>query len=160
VNLKIIEADPKTESRELSVMQVAVLPDEKPFPKGIWMEENIRAWWIVINEEKVGIVSIEKDSAPGSTYEADSEAGPGSIYLILIGLLPEWRGKRLGTVAMAFLKAEALWMVGYNRIVSNLRSSNHTSINLHVSGGFECIGSKPNYYSSPTCDSPVFELKL
>lgn len=160
MNLEIRKANPETESEQLSAMQVAVLPDEKPFPKDIWMEEKIETWWVMMDGEKVGIVSIEMDSAPGSTYESDSEPSPGSIYLILIGLIPKWQGIGLGKVAMNWLKTKARTTYGCSRIVSNLRPSNTCSVDLHAGEGFRVIGYKPDYYPNPIEGSLVLELKL
>lgn len=160
MNFEVIKADPKTESQDLSAMDIAVLPNEKPFPQTVWMEEKIETYWIKVNGEKVGIISIERDSAPGATYDAESEVSPGSIYLILIGLIPGWQGKGFGKLAMEWLKVMVRSRKGYTRIVSNLRQSNTPSLKLHTSMGFREIALKWSYYSDPNENSPVLELKI
>lgn len=157
MNFQIIKANPSTESEQLSLMQVTVLPDEQPFPKTVWGEEKIETWWVIIDDEKVGIISIERDSAPGDTYESESRASPGSIYLILIGFVPAWQSRGLGKVTMEWLKTMVRSRDG-NCIVSNLSPDNEASVALHTSAGFETIGSRPNYYSNPTRDSLVLAL--
>jgi hypothetical protein len=95
MDLQILKADPETESEALCRMQEAVLPDEAPFGN-IWSEEKVETHWIIVNNEKAGIISIERDSEPGTSYEAESLPAHGSIYLILIGFLPPWQKKGLG----------------------------------------------------------------
>lgn len=159
MNLSIIRSNTTTETTYLIEMQLAVLPHELPFPPSVWREQPIEAYWIIVNNTKVGLIATESNFEPGENYEADSWPAPGSLYLILIGLVPEWQGKGLGRVGMEWLKAHALSR-GFSRVVSNLRTDNTPSMKLHLRSGFSGVDVRKDYYSNPTEDSPVLEIWL
>lgn len=159
MSFKLIKANPQSESGDLSMMQHRVLPGEPEFGNDVWLAENVRSFWITANDIKVGIVCIELNAEPGMSYSDDSTTVSGSVYLLLIGLLPEWQEQGLGKRAMKSLK-EFCAKNGYHRIASNLRPSNTASRRLHEGSGFKEIALRPLYYSNPDEDSIVLEFLI
>lgn len=115
--------------------------------------------FLIFNEgAAIGSIALRHNTDVSEQgYEDDYIERAGSMYLVSIGVLPEWQGNGIGKVAMAWLVDYGREQ-GFERIVSNARSSNQRSINLHVAIGFRITKTIPNWYGSEGTE--IFELKL
>jgi [ribosomal protein S18]-alanine N-acetyltransferase len=75
------------------------------------------------------------------------------------GLLPEHRGKGLGTRVKRW-QIDYAKRNGFKRIVTNCRVSNSRIIALNLQHGFRVIRTTHDYYDSPNEATVVMELLL
>ena len=77
-------------------------------------------------------------------------AAPGEEELLLIGVIPDARGRRLGTQLIEAAIADAR-MRRAERLFLEARHNN-PAIELYARIGFEQIGRRKDYYSTPSGD--------
>jgi ribosomal protein S18 acetylase RimI-like enzyme len=118
--------------------------------------EGVEAFFIIHGQEIVGSIAFQHNADIGESYDDDCVVCEGTLYLISIGIVPEWQGKGIGTRAKEWELAYAR-SKRYNRVVANTRLSNKISIHLHLKYGFKVTRIVSNYYEDPTEDAVVLE---
>jgi ribosomal protein S18 acetylase RimI-like enzyme len=150
----------------------AVLPEEglalwkldvAIFGKDAFQPEDwlsLESYWIVANGQVAGCAAFIRDvefqeDLPGDTENA---ARPGTVYIQSTGLLPEFRGRGLGTRIKAW-QIEYAKRNGFRRMLTNCRESNAVMIAINKKFGFRLIRNTPGYYEDGE-GTVVMELLL
>jgi GNAT superfamily N-acetyltransferase len=151
----------------------AVLPNDKArlvafdrevFKRADWFAPDdwdaYESYWMIVSGKRVGCCAFE----PNAAFEDHPEKGVrlrrNSVYIATTGILPEFRGKRLGE---KFKRWQVAWARrhGFTRMVTNCRKSNQAIIRLNQKFGFRVLRTTArNYYHSPAEPAVVMELKL
>jgi ribosomal-protein-alanine N-acetyltransferase len=76
-----------------------------------------------------------------------------------LAVLPELRGRRLGTQLLAAIIAEAA-RLGATMLTLEVRESNTPAIQLYQSAGFLKAGVRKNYYTKPVEDAFILTFML
>jgi len=149
------KAQPAREMRSLLAFDRKVFPASDRFTADYWKE--LETYWMLIDGVKVGCCAFEENT---DFHEDGVHAQlKGSLYIATTGILPRLRGLGLGTM----LK---YWEICYarrhrfGRIVTNMRASNTTIIQLNKKLGFKKIRTIPHYYSGPEDSTVVMDLLL
>lgn len=80
-------------------------------------------------------------------------------YIANIAVLPEYQGNGLGTILTKQLVDYAQKQKGAF-ITLEVRPSNHTAVNIYSKLGFEKLGLRKNFYSSPIEDGLIMTLNF
>ena len=145
----------------------AVLPDDKArlvafdrevFKRADWFSPDdwdaYESYWMIVSGKRVGCCAFQPDAAFGERLCLRS------VYIATTGILPEFRGKRLGE---KFKRWQVRWARrhGFTRMVTNCRKSNQAIIRLNEKFGFRVLRiTAGNYYHRPAERAVVMELKL
>lgn len=76
------------------------------------------------------------------------------IHINNVAILPEWRGRGLGSALMQRVLEEAL-VLGARRATLEVRASNEGARRLYERLGFRITGTRRNYYTSPVEDALI-----
>lgn len=126
------------------------------FPADLFSREEwseYESYWVIADGNTVGCTAFIHN------VDYDEEVRPKGLYVASTGVLPEFRGRGLGT-------KQKQWQIDYARkhgftlIVTNMRESNIKSIKLNEKFGFKRRTLVPEYYSDPTEKALVMELEL
>lgn len=121
-------------------MMKSAIPEEELLDVETWNDPGISTFWVIVGEEKVGLVALEPHTRPAANYNEASPKEKGSLYLLMICLLPNHQDKGLGSLIMSWLKFVLRSSNGeFVRIVSNFRPSNFQSVNFHIKNGFKIV---------------------
>lgn len=77
--------------------------------------------------------------------------------IMTIGVLPEFRGRGIGSFLLADL-VDAAQKAGSERIFLEVRASNETAQRLYTSAGFDPIGRVKAYFRNPVEDAVTMRL--
>ena len=122
------------------------------FPKDAWpiwdligvlTLPNVVRLKAVVDEQMVGFIA------------ADIRPSQRMAWIATIGVLPEYRGKGIGTVLLEACEQE----LQVDAIRLNVRLSNHTAIRLYKSLRYQPVGRWPHYYSDGE-DALIMEKEL
>jgi ribosomal protein S18 acetylase RimI-like enzyme len=138
--------------------------DHKAFPQADWFTksdwERYESYWMVVNNVTVGCCGFEHHVDFREDQEIENAPLRGSLYLATTGILPRFQGKGFGRLLKCWQIAYAR-QLGFTRIVTNHRASNHRMIELNKGFGFRVIRRrKAIYYKDPEEPTVVMELKL
>jgi GNAT superfamily N-acetyltransferase len=150
----------------------AVLPEEAPdlwkldvaiFGKDAFQPEDwlsLESYWIVVDGQVAGCAAFIRDVEFQEDLREDERnaARPGTVYIQSTGLLPEYRGRGLGTRIKAW-QIEYAKRNGFRRMLTNCRESNAVMIAVNKKFGFRPIRSTPGYYEDGEA-TVVMELLL
>jgi len=150
----------------------AVLPEEAPdlwkldvaiFGKDAFQPEDwlsLESYWIVADGQVAGCAAFIRDVEFQEDLREDERnaARPGTVYIQSTGLLPEFRGRGLGTRIKAW-QIEYAKRNGFRRMLTNCRESNAAMISINEKYGFRAIRSTPGYYEDGEA-TVVMELVL
>lgn len=126
------------------------------FPADLFDAEEwaqFKSHWMIVDGEIVGCSAIVHD------VDYDETDKPGSLWIASTGISPEYRRKGFGR-ALKEWQIEYARKHGFEVIVTNMRESNSAIINLNERSGFTRREVSPGYYSDPTEDAIVMELRL
>jgi ribosomal protein S18 acetylase RimI-like enzyme len=147
------------EIRGLVAFDRKIFPKSDRFSKEYW--KDIEAYWMLVDDVKVGCCAFEKRVDFQEDIQAD-EANcrmDGSLYISTTGILPEFQGRGFGQLLKCWEIAYARHH-GFTRIVTNTRKKNRAMIALNRKFGFQVIRTTPRYYSDPVDSTVVMELIL
>ena len=136
--------------QELDRKIFAGFPDDW-FDIDEWRE--FESYWMIEDGIVVGC------SAFLHNVDYDDTPRLGCLYIVTTGVLPEMRGRGLGT-------EQKRWQInyaishGFTSIVTHMRQSNHRMIGLNRSFGFKDRLVDPDFYGEPEEDAVVMELTL
>jgi RimJ/RimL family protein N-acetyltransferase len=156
----VVRIDPAKERRMLVEMWGPIFPHEQFFEDEVWLHPEVEAYWIVIKGEKVGFTVFQLNVTVAGTYEQDMPRDPGTMYILIVGLKPGFRGMGLGTRVKQWHIDYARRRGDVRRLVSNHRVSNTASYMFNVKAGYEVAGTKPDYYPDPKEDSTVMQYRI
>jgi ribosomal protein S18 acetylase RimI-like enzyme len=97
----------------------------------------------VVDERMVGFIA------------ADIRPSQRMAWIATIGVLPEYRGKGIGTGLLEACEQE----LQVDAIRLNVRLSNHTAIRLYKSLRYQQVGRWPHYYSDGE-DALIMEKEI
>jgi GNAT superfamily N-acetyltransferase len=159
----------KTEFRRATANELRslMLFDRKTFHEhpADWFDHDEWAeydpWWMTFDGRKVGCCAFihNIDFQEDVREDGTNPHLLGSLYIATTGILPGFQGLGLGRL----LKS---WQVcfarrhKFTRLVTNMRSRNHTMIRLNTEIGFQIIRTTPDYYRRPREATVVMELLL
>lgn len=106
----------------------------------------------------VGSVVFQEHATVAESYDAETPAEPGTLYLVSTGILPAWQGRGIGHAVKAWQLAYAR-RNGFRKIVTNHRITNTPIIHLNEKFGFRKVRTIPGYYHGAE-DAVVMELLL
>jgi ribosomal-protein-alanine N-acetyltransferase len=78
----------------------------------------------------------------------------GQAHINNLAILPELRGRGLGTQLLAAIVDEAAHL-GATILTLEVRASNEAALRLYAKAGFERTGLRKNYYTSPVEDALI-----
>ena len=139
--------------------------DRKIFPKAdLFTREDWRLYeshWMIVSGNTVGCCAFQLNVNFEEDIRADGDNPPmnGSLYIASTGILPSLQGQGLGTLFKSWQIAYAKHL-GFNRIVTNMRSQNLQMILLNHQFGFRAIRTTPKYYRGPIDATVVMERIL
>src|SRR5215469_643293 len=102
---------------------------------------NLDSYWMVANDIRVGCCALLNDT------DYDEQPRPGYLWIVSIGILPQYQGRGFGT---KFTK----WQIEYARrasasvLVTNTRESNRAMRAIYETFGFTTRCIVP-YYEDP-----------
>jgi ribosomal protein S18 acetylase RimI-like enzyme len=144
-------------------MREVKLPDEQAeltaMEERIFSTDRFQSWagyevfWMIFHDQKVGSIAFVPNLMPGLSWDEDAE-NQGNLWLVSIGVDPDFQRMEIGTEAMHWLINHARER-GIPRIISNFRVSNHASRRLHQKCGFETVSIIPDYYRDPQEDAEL-----
>jgi ribosomal protein S18 acetylase RimI-like enzyme len=128
------------------------------FDKALWL--ILVSYWILVNSRIAGCAAFIHHADFQEDLREDAQNTPqaGALYIQSTGLLPEYRGKGLGTRIKAW-QIEYAKQNGFRRIVTNCRESNAAMISLNKKFGFQLTRTTPDYYEDGEA-TVVLELLL
>jgi len=149
----------RTRPDEIGIMcelDIAIFGKEDDFDTtDMW--KGLETFLVTADGQIVGSVALRHHTNVAEDYEADYLDCVNCLYIVSVGVLPEWQGQGIGKIVM-------VWLInygrehGFERISSNARSSNQKSIHFHTRFGFQVIQTIPNWYGNKSSD--IMELKL
>lgn len=125
-------------------------PDDL-FPPEDWAE--LESYWVIVDGERIGCIALKGD------VDYHEEPRAGSLYIESTGILPKYQGKGFGAL-MKEWQIDHAKRHGFDRIVTNTRTSNVASIRLNEKFGFRIREKDPDYYSNPNEAAIVLELDI
>src|ERR1700720_2208163 len=142
---------------ELWNMDVEIFGKDAFAPE-YWL--SLESYWIVADGQVAGCAAFIRDVEFQEDLPGDREnaAQPGTVYIQRTGLLPEYRGRGLGTRIKAW-QIEYAKRNGFRRMLTNCRESNAAMISINKKFGFRPIRSTPGYYEDGEA-TVVMELIL
>jgi ribosomal protein S18 acetylase RimI-like enzyme len=145
------------EALDLWKLDVAIFGKDAFAPED-WL--SLESYWIVADGQVAGCAAFIRDVEFQEDLPGDREnaAQPGTVYIQSTGLLPEYRGRGLGTRIKAW-QIEYAKRNGFRRMLTNCRESNAAMISINKKFGFRPIRSTPGYYEDGET-SVVMELIL
>ena len=128
------------------------------FDKALWL--ILESYWILVNSRIAGCAAFIHHADFQEDLREDAQNTPqaGTLYIQSTGLLPEYRGKGLGTRIKAW-QIEYAKQNGFRRIVTNCRASNAAMISINKKFGFQPTRTTPDYYEDGEA-TVVLELLL
>jgi ribosomal protein S18 acetylase RimI-like enzyme len=114
---------------------------------------HFRSHWMIVDGEIVGCSAFVHDVDYNETPRV------GSLWIVSTGIAPENRRKGYGE-GMKKWQIEYARQHGFRVVVTNMRVSNAPIIRLNEKLGFQERERSPKYYTNPTEDAIVMELKL
>jgi len=119
------------------------------------------SYWVSVDHRIVGCTAFSHHTDFQEDLREDGENvfQEGTLYIETTGILPEYRGRGLGTCIKR-------WQVGYarqngfKRIVTNCRKSNSAIIALNERHGFSVIRTTEAYYEDPIEATVVMDILL
>ena len=154
----LIPADTSKNAQALTDMASVLVPFD-PFDTDTWTEPGTETYWIMHCGARIGIVSVKRDAAIAENYFDNLPKCPGSLYVLLIGVLPQYRRRKIAK--RTFQEVIAVARDRHMRVLqSNCRESNRASERLHLSSGFKVTGKLPGYYPNPLEDTITFSMDL
>ena len=121
------------------------------FDAATW--KTVDAYWLLLNGKKAGCCAFAHHSDIFNTPE------PGTLYIVSTGVLPQFRGRGLGTLLKSWEIAFARHH-GYHRVLTNMRASNQVMIALNRKHHFRTLRTIPDYYVDPAEATVVMQLVL
>lgn len=156
----MIRTDFTTGCRDLREIWKQSFPNDMFFGDEVWQDPSVETYLVIVDGMKVGFTTFQLHTSIADTYDQDGPRETGTMYLLVVALKPEFRGRGLGTQVM-------LWHIEYakqrgdiQKLVSNHRVSNTASHKFHLKAGHTQVGVKPNYYPKPQEDSIVMQYVL
>jgi ribosomal protein S18 acetylase RimI-like enzyme len=120
---------------------------------------SLESYWIVVDVQVAGCAAFIHDVEFGEDLGAgENLAQPGTLYIQSTGLLPEFRGRGLGSRVKEW-QIEYARRNGFVRMVTNCRESNVAMIAINERFGFRAIRKTAGYYSDGEA-TVVMELVL
>jgi GNAT superfamily N-acetyltransferase len=154
MNIEIVRADVSTEAEALSELDQRIFSDADYFEPPDW--RGYEAFWIMVDGQVAGSIAFDLNAAANPEVVNPS---PTCMFIISIGLLPEFRGRGIGDVAQRW-EINYAKTHGFTRLVATCRASNEPSIRLHQKWGFVKTREIPDYYECPVEPAVVLELQL
>lgn len=155
-----VRADPILECRELQDVWQQSLPHDAFFGSDVWLNPSVETHWIIVDGAKAGFTTFQLHRTVADTYDQDELHEVGTMYILVVALKPEFRGKGLGTRVKQWHIEHARKHGDIQKLVSNHRVSNTASYRFNLKAGYVLVGVKPGYYPSPREDSNVMEFVL
>ncbi len=156
MEIKVVPVDLATEAVHLSEMDVEIFGSDGFADPEDW--EGLECFWVTLHGVKIGSVALLHNSASAQKYDDDYPEVPGSLYILSVGLLSEFRYNRVGSYLVQWIIDYAR-IHGFSVVHSHCRAGNLVSYRLHARVLQE-IGAVKDYYREPTEDSILFELRL
>jgi len=75
-------------------------------------------------------------------------------YIVNLAVLPQMRHKGIGKSLVTYILEQAK-KLNLSFVSLEVRTSNKPAINLYESLGFECLGTRKDYYSNPKEDAVI-----
>jgi GNAT superfamily N-acetyltransferase len=121
---------------------------------------SLESYWIVVDGQVAGCAAFIRDVEFQEDLREDERnaARPGTVYIQSTGLLPEFRGRGLGTRIKAW-QIEYAKRNGFRRMLTNCRESNSVMIAINKKFGFRSIRTTAGYYEDGEA-TVVMELVL
>jgi ribosomal protein S18 acetylase RimI-like enzyme len=116
-----------------------------------WAEYE--SYWMIADGQIVGCSAFIHD------VDYDGRHRAKSLYITSTGVLPELRGRGMGTEQKKW-QIEYAKQHGFRVIVTNMRESNSPIIRLNEKFGFTSREIVPGYYADPEEPAVVMELFL
>jgi RimJ/RimL family protein N-acetyltransferase len=156
-NVLLVRSNPTADATKLTDVCRSLLPHD-PFQTSDWLDPAVESYWLkdATSGEMVGVIAVERNAEVGESFCAPSPPAPGTIYLILVGIVESYRGKRYAAQALQKLLRQMRESPGVKRVVSNSRVSNMASARLHLATGFKNVRIIRNYYPNQE-DTLVWE---
>lgn len=144
--ITMVEADPARDKAKLLELEHKIFSTDR---FDAW--DGYTVFFVVLGEniaEPVGSIAFVPNLTIGKSWDEDAKS-PGTLWLVSIGILPEFQGRGIGTDVMRWATS---WFreLGFHRLTSNFRVSNLNSRSLHKKCGFQFAEVVPNYYHDPT----------
>ncbi len=161
MNTEFREAVIPEEIRSLVIFDRKVFRDYPAdwFHRSSW--EHFEAWWMIVDNRKVGCCAFEHDVDFQEDVRPD-EMNPllkSSIYVVTTGIHPRFQGLGFGNLMKCWQVSYARHH-GFTRIVTNTRKSNRRMIALNKRYGFKVLRTTSQYYRRPAESTVVMELLL
>jgi ribosomal protein S18 acetylase RimI-like enzyme len=159
MRVEIRKANLPEEASKLRTTDLQIFGKVEAFEEDYWAE--LEAYWILVDGNLAGCTAFRPDVDFQDDLRPDEPDVPqmGTLYIETTGILPDYRGKGLGTRVKD-------WQIGYareggfKRIVTNCRESNSQMISLNAKRGFKLIRTTPGYYEEPAEATVVMELLM
>jgi ribosomal protein S18 acetylase RimI-like enzyme len=159
MRLEILKASLPEEAPNLHAIDLQIFGEADAFEKDYSIE--LEAYWIVADGKLAGCTAFRHhvDFRDDLLPDEPDVAQEGSLYIETTGILPDYRGKGLGTLVKDW-QIDYAREKGFKRIVTNCRESNSQMISLNAKRGFRLVRVTPGYYEEPTEATVVMEVLL
>ena len=120
---------------------------------------SLESYWIVVDGRTAGCAAFIPDVEFGEDLaEGENLSQPGTLYIQSTGLLPDFRGRGVGSRVKEW-QIDYATRNGFERVVTNCRESNATMISINEKYGFRPIRKTEGYYADGEA-TVVMELVL
>jgi len=165
MNIEIVQADraDDEEIKALAVLDEMIFPHKADlFSEKDWQyfRKIFEFFWIFAD----GVVAGSIHLGLNLEWEGDLPSeSPGCLYFAGLGILPEFRRKRITKEIFNFLNG---WQInyaranGFKRIVATIRKSNINMVRICEKCGFRITHEVPDFWESPDEPAVILELKL
>ncbi len=159
MRFEIRKANLPEEASKLRTIDLQIFGKVDAFEEDYWME--LEAYWILADGNLAGCTAFRHDVDFQDDLRPDEPdvRQEGTLYIETTGILPEYRGKGLGTWVKDWQINYARGK-GFKRIVTNCRESNSQMISLNAKRGFNLIRVTAGYYEEPAEATVVMELLM
>ena len=157
MQIEIRPADSIADAEALSALDRRIFPPGDCFADLTWWGD-CECFWIIVDGQPIGSIALGLDMEFSRSWDEDNPS-PGSMYLISVGILPEFQKRSFGSVAMQWLIHYAR-SKGFARISTNCRKGDVGSLRLHKKFGFRVVDEVSDYYRNPVETAVVMQLIL
>jgi RimJ/RimL family protein N-acetyltransferase len=116
-------------AREASFDTRAIaLEEHRPWFERLLADATRRLWIVTADGEPAGYVRVDRRDERG---------------VVSVGLAPEWRGRGVGSAALAAIGARARAELGVDRLVAEIKRDNPGSLGAFRRAGFRLLEETP-----------------
>lgn len=153
MDFSIEKVDPTMDWNRLDALERQIYRPADQFEPADW--KDYECFVLKLRDQDIGALALRFNA--DLTDDDEFIAAPRTLFCGSIGVVPQYHRFGFGSLLLAAMITEAR-LRKCERIVSNIRESNTTSIALHQKFRFCSIRSILNFYDDPSEAAVIMEL--